>query len=68
MSKPDWRIKEGASDWECDRASSERFHLRYFKALPIEDKLKAVEEMCRLSEYLAAHKPPAKEAKSDLRK
>lgn len=47
---PDWRIRETDADWDCDWNGSERFHIRCFKALPMQEKLEAVEEMCRFVE------------------
>ena len=46
----DWRIREADADWDCDWSGSERFHIRCFKALPMQEKLEAVEEMCRFVE------------------
>lgn len=47
----EWKIREGSSDWECDWKGSELFHLRYFRALSVSDKLRAVENMCETAEY-----------------
>jgi hypothetical protein len=52
--KTDWTIPEGSPDWECDWEGSTRFQLRYFRALPITDKLRAVENMCRTARYFEA--------------
>jgi hypothetical protein len=41
-----WQIHESSPDWQCGFEESERFQLQYFKSLPIEEKLRAVEEMC----------------------
>jgi len=46
----DWRIRETDANWECDWNGSERFHVRCFRALPMQEKLEAVEEMCRFVE------------------
>jgi hypothetical protein len=46
----DWRIREADADWECDWQGAERFHIRCFRALPMQEKLEAVEEMCRFVE------------------
>jgi hypothetical protein len=46
----DWRIRETDADWECDWNGAERFHVRCFRALPMQEKLEAVEEMCRFVE------------------
>lgn len=56
--KSNWKIPEGATDWECDWASNERFQLRNFKALSMTEKVKAVEDMCRIADLLKA-KPRA---------
>jgi hypothetical protein len=45
-----WRIREADADWDCDWSGAERFHIRCFKALPMQEKLEAVEEMCRFVE------------------
>jgi hypothetical protein len=52
MTEPtrDWRIRETDADWECDWQGAERFHIRFFRALPMQEKLEAVEEMCRFVE------------------
>jgi hypothetical protein len=48
--RSDWRVRETDADWECDWQGSERFHIRCFRALPMREKLEAVEEMCRFVE------------------
>ncbi len=50
--KKTWQIDKNASDWECDPKSEELFHLRYFRSLPMEKKIQAVEEMCALAAML----------------
>ncbi len=50
--KTNWQIDKNASDWECDPKGEELFHLRYFRALPMEKKIQAVEEMCVLANAL----------------
>ena len=52
MTRENWKIAEGAEDWQCDWVSSKRFQLRYFRSLPMVDKFRAVEEMCRLARAL----------------
>jgi len=52
MTEQDWRIAESAEDWECGWEASERFQLRYFRALSLTEKLKAVEEMAEVAEHL----------------
>ena len=47
-----WQIDRNAKDWECDPKSEELFHLRYFRSLPMEKKIQAVEEMCALTSML----------------
>lgn len=47
-----WQIDKNASDWECDPKGEELFHLRYFRSLPMEKKIQAVEEMCALAAAL----------------
>ena len=61
--KTDWSIREDAADWECDWEGSTRFQLRYFRALSITDKLRAVEEMRDLADYFKA-KAEARRARS----
>ena len=51
MSK-NWQLDKNAPDWECDAKGDELFHVRYFRSLPIEKKIQAVEEMCALAEAL----------------
>lgn len=53
-----WQIDKSATDWECDPQGEELFHLRYFRALPMEKKIQAVEEMCALAEALHPRKKP----------
>ena len=50
--KKTWQIDKNAPDWECDPKSEELFHLRYFRSLPMEKKIQAVEEMCALASML----------------
>ena len=53
MNNPDkWKIRETSPGWDSDWAGDERFHLQYFRALPMKEKIKAVEEMCRLATAL----------------
>lgn len=52
MKPEDWKIPPGASDWECDWESSRRFQLRFFRALPMSEKIRAVEEMQRVARAL----------------
>ncbi len=40
-----WRIPAGAADWECSWEADELFHLRYFRALTLPEKIRAVEQM-----------------------
>ena len=44
-----WQIDKNAPDWECDPQGEELFHLRYFRSLPMEKKIQAVEDMCALA-------------------
>jgi hypothetical protein len=53
MTKSRWEIAESAANWECGWEDSRRFQLRYFRALSITDKLKAVEEMAELVEFFS---------------
>lgn len=54
MSTPhEWRLPVDADDWQCDWESSRRFQLRYFRSLPLAEKVRAVEEMCRVARLLA---------------
>ena len=52
MTKDRWKIRESATDWESDWKADERFHLRYFRALSMTEKIRAVEEMCRVADAL----------------
>ena len=47
-----WTIRKSAHRWECDWSGDARFHLRHFRALPMEKKIQAVEEMCALAATL----------------
>lgn len=58
MTVDDWKIAEDADDWQCDWESAKRFQLRYFRSLPMVDKIRAVEEMCRLARVLAPKGTP----------
>lgn len=49
----EWKIKEDAADWECDRQGSELFQLRYFRSLSITDKFRAVENMCETARFFS---------------
>ena len=53
-----WQIDKNESDWECDQKGDELFHLRYFRALPMEKKIQAVEEMCAIADALHPRKMP----------
>lgn len=54
--KKTWQIDKHASDWECDPKGEELFHLRYFRSLPMEKKIQAIEEMCALAAALHPRK------------
>lgn len=56
--KTNWQIDKAASDWECDPKGEELFHLRYFRALPMEKKVQAIEEMCALAKALKTTRKP----------
>ena len=59
MTAPEsWRLPADADDWQCDWESARRFQLRFFRSLPLAEKIRAVEEMCRLARALAAARPP----------
>jgi hypothetical protein len=58
MTHENWKITEDAEDWQCDWASSKRFQLRYFRSLPMVDKIRAVEAMCRLARALSRNGKP----------
>ena len=47
-----WTIRKNAPQWECDWSGDARFHLLRFRALPMEQKIQAVEEMCALAAML----------------
>lgn len=48
-----WLIAAGAPDWECGWDGDALFHLRYFRALPLPEKIRAIEEMERVARLLA---------------
>jgi hypothetical protein len=52
MTIDDWKIPADAEDWQCDWESARRFQVRYFRSLPMIEKLRAVEAMCRLAAAL----------------
>jgi len=63
MADGSWKIPTGAEDWQCDWISAKRFQLQYFRDLPMIDKIRAVEEMCRLARALQGRGKPT--ARSD---
>ena len=66
--KHSWKIPEGAANWECDWESNERFQLRNFKSLSMTEKVKAVEEMCRVADRLKARPGAASSSSSPARR
>jgi hypothetical protein len=52
MSEIDWRIPADAEDWECDWESAKRFQMRYFRSLPMAEKVRAIEELERIARAL----------------
>jgi hypothetical protein len=54
-----WRIPAEARDWECDWEGDELFHLRYFRALSLPEKIRAVEGMEQVAAYFARRSPGA---------
>lgn len=52
MSEVNWRIPADAEDWECDGESAKRFQLRYFRSLPMAEKIRAIEELERIARAL----------------
>lgn len=57
-----WQIPAEAPDWECTWASDEIFHLRYFRALPLPEKIRAVEQMEQLAVVLGKSQRTGKAA------
>jgi hypothetical protein len=57
-----WKITDPHADWECDWEGSERFRRRFFRALPMTDKVRAVEEMSRLARALKKSRERAQES------
>jgi hypothetical protein len=53
MTKSRWEIAKSADNWECGWEENRRFQLRYFRALSITDKLRAVEEMAEIVEFFS---------------
>ena len=47
-----WQIDPLADDWEADWEGSRRFQLRYFRALPLREKILALEHMGELVQQL----------------
>lgn len=62
MTTESWQITDPDADWECDWEGSARFRRRMFRALPMADKIRAVEEMCRLAKLLQADRQDRKES------
>lgn len=58
MADESWKIAADAEDWQCDWDSTKRFQLLYFRNLPMVDKIRAVEEMCRLARALQCRGEP----------
>jgi hypothetical protein len=52
MSEVSWHIPLDAEDWECDWESAKRFQLRYFRSLPLAEKIRAIEELERIARAL----------------
>jgi hypothetical protein len=52
MTEITWRISADAEDWECDWESAKRFQLRYFRSLPMAEKIRAIEELERVARAL----------------
>jgi hypothetical protein len=52
MSDVTWRLPADAKDWECDWESAKRFQLRYFRSLPMAEKIRAIEELKRIARAL----------------
>ncbi|HEY6001177.1 MAG TPA: hypothetical protein VI078_17975 [bacterium] len=58
-----WRIPPEASDWECTWAADELFHLRYFLALTLPEKIRAVEQMEQVAAALGDRRRDRRTAK-----
>lgn len=58
-ARQEWRLPADADDWQCDWESSRRFQLLYFRDLPLADKIRAVEAMCRLAQRFAPSSIPS---------
>jgi hypothetical protein len=56
MTADSWKIEDRAADWEADWEGSVRFRHRLFRSLSMADKVRAVEEMCRVARLLQAKK------------
>ena len=66
MNAPhEWRLPADADDWQCDWEGSRRFQLHFFRSLPLAEKIRAVEEMCRLARLLAPSPGRAQPAGGD---
>lgn len=54
MSDADrWLIPAEAADWECGWEGDALFHMRYFRALSLPERIRAVEEMEDVAGYFA---------------
>jgi len=53
MKKHSWKIAESARDWECDWDGDELFHLRHFREFSLPEKLRAIESMQEVSDFLS---------------
>lgn len=56
MTADPWKIEDPTADWECDWDGSARFRRRLFQSLSMADKVRAVEEMCRVARLLQEKK------------
>jgi hypothetical protein len=53
MNSDPRRVPGASDDWRSDWESARREQLRRFRDLPLIEKFRAVEEMCRLARMLA---------------
>jgi hypothetical protein len=56
MTTESWMITDPDADWDSDWEGSARWRRRMFRRLSMADKIRAVEEMCRLAKLLDANR------------
>jgi len=58
--KPEWRIAEASSNWECTWEDNERFRERVFRGLPAAEKIRVIEGLCEVVDFFRQKRVAAK--------